>query len=236
MNLSSPFKWRHYQSEVILLCVRWYLSYPLSDRQIAEMVNERGVEIHHSTVFRWVQEYSPEIDKRVRLHLRLTNDSWRVDETYILVKGKQKYLYRAVDSVGNTLDFLLTAKRDAKAAKRFFCKMLKAIHTSTPRVITVDKNPAYPKAISELMTAKKLPEVVKLEQSKYLNNIVEQDHRGIKRLVKSGMGFGSFNTARRTVRGYEIMNMMRKGQVVGVLKGAIKERVVVIHQIFEVVA
>ena len=162
MNSSSPFKWRHYQSEIILRCVRWYLSYPLSYRQVAEMVNERGMEVHHTTVFRWVQEYSPEIDKRFRLHLRPTNDSWRVDETYILVKGKQKYLYRAVDSQGNTLDFLLTAKRDALAAKRFLRKTLKAVHTSIPRVITVDKNPAYPKAIKELKAAKKLPEIVKL--------------------------------------------------------------------------
>ena len=236
MNPKSPFKWRHYQSDIILLCVRWYLSYPLSYRQVMEMVNERGLDIHHTSVFRWVQEYSPEIDKRFRSHLRPTNDSWRVDETYILVKGKQKYLYRAVDSQGNTLDFLLTAKRDALAAKRFFRKTLKAIHTSTPRVITVDKNPAYPKAIKELKAAKKLPEEVKLRQSKYLNNIVEQDHRGIKRLVKPGMGFGSFNTARRTIRGYEIMNMMRKGQVVGVPKKAFKERVIFINQIFGVVA
>jgi transposase-like protein len=200
------------------------------------MVNERGSDIHHTTVFRWVQEYSPEIDKRCRLYLKLTNDSWRVDETYILVKGKQKYLYRAVDSAGNILDFLLTAKREAKAAKRFFRKTLKAIHTSTPRVITVDKNPAYPKAIKELKAAKKFPEIVKLRQIKYLNNIVEQDHRGIKRLVKPGIGFGSFNTARRTIRGYEIINMMRKGQVIGVPRGAIKERVLFIHKIFGVVA
>ncbi|WP_373525865.1 IS6 family transposase [Nostoc sp.] len=235
MNSQSPFKWRHYQSEIILRCVRWYLSYPLSYRQVAEMVNERGMEVHHTTVFRWVQEYSPEIDQRFRPHLRLTNDSWRVDATYIEVKGKWKYLYRAVDSAGNTLDFLLTAKRDAKAAKRFFRKTLKAIHTSTPRVITVDKNPAYPQAIKELIAAKKLPETVKLRQIKYLNN-VEQDHRGIKRLVKPGMGFGSFNTARRTIRGYETMNMVRKGQVLGVPKGAVKERILFINQIFGVVA
>jgi transposase, IS6 family len=172
-----------------------------------------------------VQEYSPEIDQRLRSHLRPTNDSWRVDETYTLVKGKQKYLYRAVDSAGNTLDFLLIAKRDALAAKRFFHKMLKAIHPSTSRVITVDKNLAYLKAIKEFFAAKKLSEIVKL-----LNNIVEQNHRGIKRLVKPGMGFGSFNTARRTIRGYEIMNMVRKRQVVGVPRGAIKERLVFIHQ------
>ena len=236
MNRKTPFKWRHYQPEIILLCVRWYLSYPLSYRQVTEMVNERGLNIHHTTVFRWVQEYSPEIDKGCRLDLLPTNNSWRVDETYILVKGKQKYLYRAVDSAGNTLDFLLTAKRDATAAKRFFCKILKAIHTSVPRVITVDKNPAYPKAIKELKAAKKLSEIVKLRQSKYLNNIVAQDHRGIKRLVKPGMGFGSFNRARRTLKGYEIMNMIRKGQVLGVSKGAIKERVLFLKRIFGVVA
>jgi transposase-like protein len=164
-----------------------------------------------------------------------TNDSWRVDETYILVKGKQKYLYRAVDLMENTLNFLLTAKRKAKAAKRSLRKLLKAIHTSPPRVI-VDKNPTHPKALKELKTAKKLPEIVKLRQIKYLNNIVEQDHRGIKRLVKAGMGFGSFNTARRTIRGYETMNMVRKGQVFGVPKGAIKERIFFLNQIFEVVA
>jgi len=200
------------------------------------MVNERGLDVHHVTVFRWVQEYGPEIDKRCRPHLRPTNDSWRVDETYIEVKGKWKYLYRAVDSKGNTLDFLLTAKRDAAAARRFFCKALKACHTQAPRVITVDKNAAYSKAIDELKTKKELPQSVELRQRKYLNNIVEQDHRSIKRLVKPGMGFGSFNTARRTIRGYEIINMIRKGQIQGLEKEAVRERVLFMHQIFGVVA
>ena len=236
MLKSNPFKWRHYQASIILLCVRWYLSYPLSYRQVAEMVNERGLGIHHVTVFRWVQEYSPEIEKRCRPHLHSTNDSWRVDETYIQVKGQPKYLYRAVDSAGNTLDFLLTAKRDTAAAKRFFRKTLKAIHTARPRVINVDKNAAYPKAIDELKAQEELPKEVKLRQKKYLNNIVEQDHRGIKRLVKLGMGFKSFNTARRTIKGYEIMNMVRKGQIKGVKKGAVRERVKFMAEIFGVVA
>ena len=113
----------------------------------------------------------------------------RVDETYIEVKGKWKYLYRAVNSDGNTLDFLLTAKRDAQAAKRFLGKVLKSAHNQ-PRVIPVDKNAAYPKAIDEFKAKKDLPQSVELRQRKYLNNIVEQDHRGIKRLVKPGMGFG----------------------------------------------
>jgi transposase-like protein len=104
MNPKTSFKWRHYQSEIILLCMRWYLSYPLSYRQVAEIVYDRGIEVDHTTIYRWVQEYSSEIDKRIRPHLCLTNDSWRVEETYILVKGKQKYLYRAVDSMGFAQD------------------------------------------------------------------------------------------------------------------------------------
>ncbi len=103
----QPFKWQHYEPELILLCMRWYLTYPLSYRQVAEMMNERGEYVHHTTIFRWLQQYAPELDKRCRPHLQSTNDSWRVDETYIEVKGKWKYLYRAIDTKGNTLDFLL---------------------------------------------------------------------------------------------------------------------------------
>ena len=200
------------------------------------MVNERGLDVDHTTVFRWVQRYAPELEKRCRPHLRPTNDSWRVDETYIEVKGKWKYLYRAVDSKGNTLDFLLTAHRDATAAKRFLRKAMSAAHNQQPRVINVDKNAAYPKAIDELKAKKELSENVELRQNKYLNNRVEQDHRFIQRLVKPGMGFGSFNTARRTIKGYEIMNMLRKGQVEKVEKGAVKERVKFIAEIFGVAA
>lgn len=141
-----------------------------------------------------------------------------------------------MDSDGNTLDFLLTAKRDAQAAKRFFRKALNAVHNQEPRVINVDKNPAYPKAVDELKKKEELSETVELRQNKYLNNIVEQDHRAVKRLVKPGMGFGSFNTARRTIRGYEIMNMLRKGQIKGVEKRTVKERVIFVNQIFGVIA
>lgn len=172
MSKFKPFKWRHYEAKIILHCVRWYCTYPLSYRQVAEIVNERGMAVNHTTIFRWVQQYGPELDKRCRPYLHLTNDSWRVDETYIKVKGKPKYLYRAVDSDGNTLDFLLTAKRDAAAAKRFFRKPLKAAHNREPRVITVDKNAAYPKAINQLKTKKELPQSVELRQKKYLNNMV----------------------------------------------------------------
>ena len=197
---------------------------------------ERGLTVDHTTVYRWIQAYAPELDKRCRPHLRETNDSWRVDETYIEVKGEWKYLYRAVDSAGNTLDFMLSAKRDAGAAERFFRKALNSTHNQSPRVINVDKNAAYPPAIDELKADQTLGETTELRPVKYLNNIVEQDHRFIKRLVNPGMGFGSFNTARRTLRGYEAMNMIRKGQIQGVEKGDILGQVEFLAQVFGVAA
>ena len=132
MNTLHPFKWRHFQSDIILLCVRWYLRYPLSYRNLEEMMQDRGLTVDHTTVYRWVQTYAPELDKRCRPHLKPTNDSWRVNETYIKVKGKWKYLYRAVDTSGNTLDFMLGAKRDARAAERFFRLALKSSHNQEP--------------------------------------------------------------------------------------------------------
>ncbi len=133
------------------MCVRWYLRYTLSYRDIKEIMLERGLKVDHSTICRWVHTYSPELDKRTRRYLQPTLDSWRVDETYIKVKGEWKYLYRAVDSKGNTLDFLLSPKRDKKAAKRFLKKVLRDRHNQQPRVINSDKNHAYPAAINELI-------------------------------------------------------------------------------------
>lgn len=236
MNPKYPFKWRHYQSEIILLCVRWYLRYPLSYRNLEEMMQERGLSVDHVTIYRWVQAYAPELEKRARSYLRSTNDSWRVDETYIRVKGKWKYLYRAVDSSGNTIDFMLSARRDRRAAKRFFCKALKTTHDCSPRVINVDKNAAYPPAIDELKAEKTLDTTCELRQNKYLNNLVEQDHRFIKKLVNPGLGFQSFHTARRTIIGYETMNQIRKGQIIAVEKGDILAQVEFVSQIFGVAA
>ena len=236
MPSSKPFKWRHFQSDLILLNVRWYLRYSLSYRDLEEMMLERGINVDHTTICRWVQAYSPELDKRLRPYLKPTNDSWRVDETYCKIKGAWKYLYRAVDSEGNTLDFMLSAKRDTKAAQRFLRKVLNASHTVEPRVITVDKNAAYPPAIEELKADAFLPETTATRQSKYLNNTVEQDHRFIKRRVKPGLGFGSFNTARRTLKGYEAMNMIRKGQIESADKGDVVGQISFINEIFGVVA
>ncbi len=222
--------------EIILLNVRWYCRYSLSLRDLEEMMAERGVNVDHSTINRWVLKYAPELDKRIRPHLKPTNDSWRVDETYIKIKGVWKYLYRAVDSEGNTLDFMLSAKRDGKAAARFFRKVLKGQHTQTPQVINVDKNAAYPVAIDALKEEETIEAETELRQSKYLNNIVEQDHRHIKRIVKPTMGFRTFNSARSTLSGIEAMNMIRKGQVKGVKQEDIVSQVRFIEAIFGIAA
>ncbi|WP_420851906.1 IS6 family transposase [Paenibacillus allorhizoplanae] len=206
------FKWKQYESTIILLTVRWYLKYSLSYRDIVEMMGERGLKISHTTIMRWVHEFGPEIDKRIRSYLNPSNDSWRTDETYIKVKGQWKYLYRAVDSNGNTIDFMLSENRDMPAAKRFFTKALSSPHNQIPRVITLDKNPAYPPAIQELINEKALPKETLIRQTKYLNNIVEQDHRFIKKITKPMLGFKSFLTAEQTLKGIEAMHMIRKGQ------------------------
>src|SRR5262245_20828343 len=236
LTKSNPFKWRHYESEIILLCVRWYLRYALSYRDLEEMMNERGLAVDHTTIYRWVQAYAPELEKRIRPHLRLTNDSYRVDETYIKIKGKWYYLYRAVDSTGQTIDFMLSAKRDTKATKRFFRKMLKAPKHQSPQVINVDRNNAYPPAVEELKEEGLLAMTSQLRQCKYLNNIVEQDHRFIKRRVNPGLGFFSFKTARRAIGGYEVTNMIRKGQVEGIGKCDIRGQVRFVESLFKVAA
>ena len=170
------FKGRHFASEVSLWALRWYLAFPISYRDLAAMLLDRGVAVDHTTLFRWIQAYAGTLDRRIRRHL-LPCGSWRVDETYIKVKGVWAYLYRAVDSLGQTIDFLLSARRDAGAAMRFFRKALAQPHTVNPRTITVDKSPAYPKAAAKTKRSGHLWRFSPLRQCKYLNNIIEQDHR-----------------------------------------------------------
>ena len=183
MRPDQSFKGRQFTAEVILWAVRWYLMFPASYRDLGLMLADRGVEVDHTTIFRWIQAYAPEIEKRIRPHLQRSDGSWRVDETYVKVKGRWTYLYRAVDSRGRTIDFLLSAKRDAAAAKRFFRKALGQPHTVNPRTITVDKNPAYPRAVAEMKDDGELGRCSRLRRRKFLNNIVEQDHRRIRRLI-----------------------------------------------------
>ena len=199
MVQGRAFQGRQFTAEVILWVARWYLMFPVSYRGLTLLLLDRGIAVDHTTLFRWIQAYAVEPGKRIRPHLRLSNGSWRVDETCIKVKGRWTYLYRAVDSRGQTIDFLLSARRDAATSKRFFRKALAQLHTVNPRTITVDKNAACPKAIAEMKKDGELWRCSPLRQVKYLNNIVEQDHRCIRLLTRPGLGFGGFRTARRTL-------------------------------------
>lgn len=203
------FKGSHFEREVILWGVRWYVAYPLSYRQLEEMMGERGVEVDHSTLNRWVVKYVPSLEKQFRAHKRTVGSSWRLDETYVKVKGAWKYLYRAVDKAGATVDFLMTAKRDRKAALRFLRKAIR--HNGTPQKITIDKSGANKAAIESYNADHKAG--IEMRQIKYLNNIVEQDHRAIKRQTRPMLGFKSFWSAAVTLAGIEIMHMIRKGQL-----------------------
>ena len=233
--VDNPLKWRHFQPEIILLCTRWYLRYSLSYRDLEEMMLERNLTVDHTTIYRWVQKFAPEIDKRSRPHLKNTNDSWCVDETYIKVKDQWMYLYRAIDSIGQTIDFLLNQTRSTRAAKRFFRKVLGGSNVTKPRVINVDQNGCYIGAVRDLKKEGLLPNQCKRRPSKYMNNIIEQNHRFIKRRVTSSLGFFSYPTAWRTIQGYEVINMIRKGQMEGAEKGNIQAQNQFVAGLFGVV-
>ena len=203
------FKGSHFEREVILWGMRWYVAYPISYRQLEEMMQERGVEVDHSTLNRWVVKYVPLLDEQFRERKRPVGSSWRMDETYVRIKGVWKYLYRAVDKAGATVDFLLTAKRDRKAALRFLRKAIG--HNVAPEKITIDKSGANTAAIESYNKDHKAG--IEIRQVKYLNNIVEQDHRAVKRLARPMLGFKSFRSARVTLTGIELMHMIRKGQL-----------------------
>ena len=199
----------HYPLEVMLTCVRWYVAYPLSLRHIEEMMQERGVFVDHTTVHRWAIKMFPVLAAVFRRRKRPVGLSWRMDETYIKVAGQWKYLYRAVDRAGDTVDFLLTAKRDLAAARRFLERAIN-LH-DVPEKITIDESGANTAAI-ESVKADACVDIL-MRQNKYLNNIVEQDHRAIKRVTRPMLGFKSFWSARIVIAGIETMHMIRKGQL-----------------------
>jgi putative transposase len=203
------FKGSHFERDVILLAVRWYVAYPISYRQLEEMMAEHGVEVDYATLNRWVLKYVPLLEREFRMRKLPVGPSWRMDETYVRVKGAWNYLYRAVDKAGATVDFLLTAKRDRKAALRFLRKAIKG--SGTPEKITIDKSGANTAAIAGHNV--EFEAGIEIRQIKYLNNIVEQDHRAIKRLVRPMLGFKSFRSAAVTLAGIELMHKIRKGQL-----------------------
>ena len=230
----QEFRYRHFLPTIILQCLRWYLRYPISYRQLAEMISERGIEVDHTTIYRWIQHYAPEFEKRIRWYAKPLVWSVRVDETYIKVKGQWKYLYRAVDSYGRTVDFMLSHKRDYAAARRFFKKMLKPCRDQ-PSTITTDKHVPYAKAIKELKEEGVLRETLHHRQNQYLNNIIEQDHRHIKRRVRPMLGFQSFKTANRTLKGIEAMAMMIKEQTI-YLQKSFQNQIQFFNRLFNVYA
>ncbi|NQZ68905.1 MAG: IS6 family transposase [Lentisphaeria bacterium] len=203
------FKGRHTPKAIILQCVRWYCSYSLSYRNIEEMMLERGIKIDHSTLNRWVVHFAPKLEKAFHQLKKRPGDRWRLDETYIKVKGQWKYYYRAVDKQGNTIDFLLTAKRDKKAALRYLTKAIG--RNGKPGLINIDKSGSNKACIKQFNNDHN--KRIKIRQCKYLNNIIEQDHRRIKRITRLMLGFKNFHSAQSTLAGIELMAMLKKGQM-----------------------
>src|ERR1700730_2475940 len=210
ISAQDLFKGRHFDQEIIVLCIRWYLPFKLSSRDLVQMMAERGPALGHSAILRWVQRYVPEFEKRWSRYARPVGESWRVDETYIKVRGQWVYLYRAVDKKGRTVDFLLSKRRDVMAAKRFFSQATR--QHGTPRVITLDGYAASHRAIAKLKAAGTLPRRVRVRSCKYLNNVVEQDHRRIKQRIRPMIGFKRFDTATVTIRGIELAEKIKKDQ------------------------
>jgi transposase-like protein len=205
------FKGAHFPPDIILLGVRWYVAYPLSYRHVEELMVERGVPVDHATIQRWVIKYSPLLEEAFHRRKRPGWVSWRMDETYIKVKGQWRYLYRAVDKYGHTIDFLLTEHRDKEAALRFLKKAIR--RNGLPAKITIDGSEANAAAIKSYNQEHGTAIVIR--QVKYLNNIVELDHRGVKRITRPMLGFKSFDAAQSTLIGIELMHMLRKGQLAG---------------------
>ena len=207
--LRAVIKRRHFPIEIMLTCVRWYVAYPLSLRHIEEMMVERGVPVDHATIHRWSVKMLPVLAAVFRSRKHPVGCSWRMDETYILISGQWKYLYRAVDTAGQTIDFLLSDKRDAAAARRFLEQAI-GLH-GVPRKITIDKSGANKAAVIGM--AAEMDQPIELRQIKYLNNRIEQDHRAVKRITRPMLGFKSFACARIILAGIETMHMIKKGQL-----------------------
>jgi transposase-like protein len=188
LGVGELFEGRHFNQEVIILCVRWYLRFKLSYRDLLEMMAERGLSLVHTTVMRWVHHYAPEFARRWNRFARPARLSWRVDETYAKIRGKGVYLYRAVDGAGQTVDIRLSGKRDVGAAKAFFRQAIKT-QGSAPRTITLDGYAASYRAVREMKTDGQSPADTKVRSSKYLNKLIEQDHRGVKLRIGPMSGF-----------------------------------------------
>jgi transposase-like protein len=211
MSQPSPslFHGRHFDRSIIILCVRWYITFKLSYRDLVEIMAERGVDVSHTTILRWVQCYVPKFEKWWNYYTRPVSASWRVDETYIKVRGRWNYLYRAVDKHGLTVDFLLSEHRDIAAAKRFFTRAVQ--QHGAPSSVMLDGDPATHAAVAGLRERGVLGPQTKVWTSKYLNNLIEQDHRKVKQRIYPMLGFKNCGNAAVTIGGIELVQKIRKG-------------------------
>ena len=207
---------------IILMAVRWYVAYALSYRDIEELLLERGLKIDHSTINRWVIEYSPKLKSSFKNKKRPVGGSWRMDETYVKVKGKWMYQYRAVDKEGNTIDSCFSKKRSKIEATKFFIKAMNSC--GKPIKINIDKSGANTAALNEINYYFLKPEEIEIRQNKYLNNLIEQDHRFIKKITRPTLGFKAFHSASATLDGVELHHMLRKGQHVNAANQTVFEQ------------
>ena len=209
--MDDLFKGRQFDRDIIILCLRWYLRFKLSFRDLVEMMAERGIPLAHTTIMRWIARYVPEFEKRWNRFACRAGASWRVDETYVKIKGSWTYLYRAVDKQGKTVDFLLRAKRESRQPKRFSAGRSRA-RVDCRAKITLDGYQASHRAAREILGQHRRGERTKIRSSKYLNNLIEQDHRSIKLRLGPMLGLKRFRNASITIAGIELMHRIRKGQ------------------------
>ena len=214
MPRSSLFKQHRFPREIILCAVRWYLRYPLSYQDVVDLLAERGITVDRSTVFRWVQKFSPEMMKRTEKHLRRASVDWHVDETYIRVGGKWRYLWRVIDANGQMVDFRLTARRDAKSAKAFLNNAIERVRLHRPVTIVTDKAQAYRRVIREINHRydPHFDSIRHIDQ-KWRNNLIEGDHAAMKRLLGYRQSFRSLRTAKATLSGIETVRTIKRGHI-----------------------
>ena len=206
------FDRRRYPRVVILQAVYFKLRFTLSYRDVEELMSIRGIKVDHSTIQRWVFKFSKEVEKNMHKRKKQVCDSWRMDETYIKVKGRDMYLYRALDKYGNTVDFLLTKRRQKMSAQKFFNKAIG--NNGKPRIVNIDKSGSNSSAILTVNKRSLSSKKIKIRKVKYLNNIIEQDHRRIKRRIRIMTGFKEFESAQRILSGIEVVNIIKKDQII----------------------
>lgn len=232
MSCRQPFKRHRFPAVVILYAVRMYLRYPVSYQDTADLLAERGVLIDRSTIYRWVQKFGPELAKRTERHRSWISPDWHVDETYLRVGGQWRYLWRAIDRHGQLIDFRLTARRDAKAAKAFLRKAIERVRLHRPVTICTDKAPMYRKAIRDENRRydPHFDSITHIDR-KWRNNRIESDHAALKRLLGYRQSFRSLRTAKATLQSIEAVRTIKNNHIPGIAPG-VQGEIAFVHQLF----